>query len=307
MRMPTAYRRSVSGVKIASRVETRACYRGSMGDLDGEIAFVTGAGSGLGREIALTLARAGACLAVNDLRAGAAGAVHEELRALGAGLSCGPLVGDVSDSGQVRAWFETLGRASGGRLDVLVNNAGYADTDPETQARMARQVEELMAGGRPTTALDTTRRMSDERWTRMLAVHLNGTFFCSREALGLMVPRASGRIINMASIAGTTGIAGATHYSAAKGGIIAFTKALAREVGGQGILVNAIAPGYIDTPLLDVLGEQRAVQTALIAMQTMVGRLGETREIAATALFLASPGASYFTGQVLSPNGGLVI
>ena len=98
-----------------------------------------------------------------------------------------------------------------------------------------------------------------------------------------------------------------THYSAAKGGIVAFTKALAREVGPQGILVNAIAPGYIDTPLLDVMGDQRAMQTAMIALQTAVGRLGEAREIAATALFLAGPGASYFTGQVLSPNGGLVI
>jgi NAD(P)-dependent dehydrogenase (short-subunit alcohol dehydrogenase family) len=111
----------------------------------------------------------------------------------------------------------------------------------------------------------------------------------------------------MASIGATTGIAGAAHYSAAKGGIAAFTKALAREVGPQGILVNAIAPGYIDTPLLDVLGDQRAGYAALIAAQTAVGRLGEAREVAATALFLASPGASYFTGQVLSPNGGLVI
>jgi NAD(P)-dependent dehydrogenase (short-subunit alcohol dehydrogenase family) len=141
----------------------------------------------------------------------------------------------------------------------------------------------------------------------MLAVHLSGTFFCTREALGLMAPRGSGRIINMASIGGTTGIPGAAHYSAAKGGIIAFTKAVAREVGHQGILVNAIAPGYIDTPLLDVLGEERAAQTALIALQTVVGRLGEAREVAATALFLAGPGASYFTGQVLSPNGGLVV
>ena len=278
-----------------------------MADLDGKIAFVTGAGSGLGREIALTFARAGARVAVNDLRTAAATAVHEELAVLGAAVSCGPLVGDVSNSTQVRGWFETLGRVTGDRLDVLVNNAGYADVDPETHANMAKQIEELAAGGPVRTALDSTRRMSDERWTRMLAVHLNGTFFCAREALGLMVAQRSGRIINMGSIAGTTGIAGVTHYSAAKGGIIAFTKALAREVGPQGILVNAIAPGYIDTPLLEVMGEQRAVQSAMIALQTAVGRLGEAREIAATALFLAGPGASYFTGQVLSPNGGLVI
>jgi 3-oxoacyl-[acyl-carrier protein] reductase len=278
-----------------------------MGDLDGKIALVTGAGSGLGREIARTFAGAGARVAVNDLREAAAASVHDELSQRGAALPCGPLVGDVADSSHVRRWFETLARATGGRLDVLVNNAGYADNDPESHARMARQVEELMAGRRPTTALDTTRRMSDERWIRMLAVHLNGTFFCSREALGLMAPRGGGRIINMASIAATTGIAGAAHYSAAKGGIVGFTKALAREVGAQGILVNAIAPGYIDTPILDVLGAQRAAQTGLIATQTLVGRLGEAREIAATALFLAGPGATYFTGQVLSPNGGLVV
>jgi NAD(P)-dependent dehydrogenase (short-subunit alcohol dehydrogenase family) len=122
-----------------------------------------------------------------------------------------------------------------------------------------------------------------------------------------MEPAGSGRIINMASIAGLTGIASVPHYSAAKGGIIALTKAVAREVSARGILVNAIAPGYIDTPILDAVGEARAAYSALIAMQTPVGRLGEAREIAATALFLAGPGASYFTGQVLSPNGGLVI
>jgi 3-oxoacyl-[acyl-carrier protein] reductase len=278
-----------------------------MGELDGRIAFVTGCGSGLGREIALTFARAGARVAVNDLRAAAAGAVHDELGSLGAPSPCVPLVGDVSDSTQVKRWFETLATATGGQLDVLVNNAGYADMDPETEAQRARQVEELLATGRVSTTVDTTSRMPDERWTRMLAVHLNGTFFCTREALGLMAARHEGRIINMASIGGTTGIPGATHYSAAKGGIIAFTKALAREVGGQGILVNAIAPGYIDTPLLDVFGEQRALASSLIAAQTVLGRLGEAREVAATALFLAGPGATYFTGQVLSPNGGLVI
>jgi 3-oxoacyl-[acyl-carrier protein] reductase len=280
---------------------------GVTGELDGKITFVTGCGSGLGREIALTFARAGARVAVNDLRAAAASAVHDELTALGPPPPCAPLVGDVADSAQVKRWFETLSKATAGRLDVLVNNAGYADMDPETQAQRSRQVEELMSTGRVTTSVDTTSRMPDERWTRMLAVHLNGTFFCTREALGLMAPRREGRIINMASIGGTTGIPGATHYSAAKGGIIAFTKALAREVGAQGILVNAIAPGYIETPLLDVLGDGRALQSTIIASQTVVGRLGEACEVAATALFLAGPGSSYFTGQVLSPNGGLVI
>src|SRR5207247_9672863 len=124
-----------------------------MPDLDGKIAFVTGAGSGLGREIALTFARAGARVAVNDLRAAAAAAVQEELAVLGAAISCGPLVGDVSDSAGVRAWFETLGQTTGGRLDALVNNAGYADVDPETHARMRRQIEALAAGGPAVRAL----------------------------------------------------------------------------------------------------------------------------------------------------------
>jgi 3-oxoacyl-[acyl-carrier protein] reductase len=277
-----------------------------MAELDGQVAFVTGAGSGIGREIALAFAGAGARVAVNDLRRAAAEAVQAELVAQGR-AACAPLCGDVADPAAVRGWFAAIAATTGGRLDVLVNNAGYADADPETSARLAQQIHELLAGGRPTTPLEATRRLSDERWTRMLAVHLNGTFFCTREALGLMQPRRSGRIINMASIAGTTGIAGHPHYSAAKAGIIGFTKAVAREVGPQGILVNAIAPGYIDTPILDVLGEQRTAQTALLAMQTPLGRLGEAREVAATALFLAGPGGSYFTGQVLSPNGGLVV
>src|SRR5207237_4096733 len=112
-----------------------------MAELDGKVAFVTGAGSGLGREITLTFARAGARVAVADLRPAAAAAVDAELRALGAALACGPLAGDVADAAAVRGWFERLGDATGGRLDILVNNAGHADTDPETQARLARQVE----------------------------------------------------------------------------------------------------------------------------------------------------------------------
>ena len=278
-----------------------------MAELDGRVAFVTGGGSGLGREIAVTFARSGARVAVNDLRPAAAAAVQEELAGLGAALPCGPLIGDVADSGAVRTWFGELTRSTGGQLDVLVNNAGYADADPDMQARIAQQMEEVATTGRASTPLDAARRMTDERWTRMLAVHLNGTFFCTREALALMQPRRSGRIINMASIAGTTGIASVPHYSAAKGGIIAFTKAVAREVSPLGILVNAIAPGYIDTPILDVLGAQRAAYSALVATQTLVGRLGEPPEIAATALFLAGPGSTYFTGQVLSPNGGLLL
>jgi len=278
-----------------------------VGDLDGKIAFVTGAGSGLGREIALTFARAGARVVVNDLNGVAARHTQDELDALDRGVACGPQVGDVSDPAVVRGFFAEIERATGGRLDVLVNNAGYADTEPETVQRLMQQLTEMTTTGRIATALEATSRLTDERWSRMIDVHLNGTFFCTREALHLMQPRRSGRIISMASIAGITGIGSVPHYSAAKGAIIAFTKAVARDVAPHDILVNAIAPGYVDTPLLDVLGEQRALQTAALAAQTTLGRLGEPHEIAATALFLAGPGASYFTGQVLSPNGGMVI
>jgi 3-oxoacyl-[acyl-carrier protein] reductase len=278
-----------------------------MRELEGKIAFVTGAGSGLGREIALGLAAAGAVVGVNDIRRESAERIHAELGALGAALSCGPQVGDVADSSQVAAWIDAVAGATGGALDVMVNNAGYADSDPDTQARLQRQLEEMTQTGRVSTSLEATSRLSDERWARMLAVHLNGTFYGTRAALRLMQPRRSGRIISLASIAGTTGIASVPHYSAAKAGIIGLTKAVARDVASLGILVNAIAPGYIDTPILDVLGDQRAAQTALLAAQIPLGRLGVAREIAATAVFLASPGASYLTGQVLSPNGGIVI
>ncbi|MEW6268311.1 MAG: SDR family NAD(P)-dependent oxidoreductase [Thermodesulfobacteriota bacterium] len=278
-----------------------------MRELDGKIAFVTGAGSGLGREIALTLGRAGARVVVNDLRAEAAQSTHAELEKLDAVTRCGPQIGDVADSAQVRRFFGAIAHATGERLDILVNNAGYADTEPETVSRLMQQLAEIQSNGRISTALEATSRLSDERWKRMLAVHLDGTFFCTREALRIMQFHRSGRIINLASIAGITGIASVPHYSAAKGAIIAFTKAVARDVAPYDILVNAIAPGYIETPILDVLGEQRAVQTAVVAAQTLLGRLGEPREVAATALFLAGPGASYFTGQVLSPNGGLVV
>jgi 3-oxoacyl-[acyl-carrier protein] reductase len=165
-----------------------------MAELHGKIAFVTGAGSGLGRASALAFAAAGARVAVNDLRADAAAAVGEEL---GAHRACEPLVGDVADSATVRRWFVTLAQATGNRLDILVNNAGYADTDPETLDRIGQQMREMMATGRTTTSLAATERMSDERWARMLAVHLNGTFYCTREALKSASPspwRARSRI-----------------------------------------------------------------------------------------------------------------
>jgi NAD(P)-dependent dehydrogenase (short-subunit alcohol dehydrogenase family) len=146
--------------------------------------------------------------------------------------------------------------------------------------------------------------MSDDDWHKMLATHLDSTFYCTREALKVMIPRKSGRIINLGSIAATTGLAFAAHYCAAKGGIVSFSKSLAREVVGHGILVNCIAPGFIDTPMTAPI--EGPLRDQVIAM-TPIGRFGEPREIAAAALFLASEDGSFMVGQIVSPNGGYVI
>ena len=139
--------------------------------------------------------------------------------------------------------------------------------------------------------------MEDGHWRRTLAIHLDGTFYCTREALKIMETNGQGCIINMASIAGLTGIVGAPDYSAAKAGILGFTKSVAREVIGRGVRVNAIAPGYVDTPLLDAMTPG---MRQLVVAQTPAGRLGTPAEVAAVAVFLASDDASYFVGQALS-------
>jgi 3-oxoacyl-[acyl-carrier protein] reductase len=163
---------------------------------------------------------------------------------------------------------------------------------------------EVVTGQGIRTHLDVTERMSDEAWHRMIGVHLNGTFFCTREALRLMSPRNRGVIVNLSSVAALMGLETVPHYSAAKGGILAFTRAVAREVGSRGIRVNAICPGYIDTPMTAPMSE--LVRRAVLS-RTPLGRWGLPEEIAATAAFLASDDAAFITGQWISPNGGLFI
>jgi 3-oxoacyl-[acyl-carrier protein] reductase len=266
--------------------------------LKDRVALVTGAGSGLGREIALTFAREGADVAVNDIRREAADGVAQEVRALGRRAVV--LVADVSDSVEVRAAFEQL-LEQWGTLDILVNNAGIATISDAVKASFAQMAAEVVRTGRSTSSVGATRTMPDSQWRRTLSVHLDGTFYCTREALKIMEPKGCGKIINMASIAGTTGLLGSPDYSAAKAGIIGLTKAVAREVISRGIYVNAIAPGYIDTPLLDVLDEP---MRQMAVLQTPIGRLGTPQEVAAVALYLASDDSSYTVGQVISPNGG---
>jgi 3-oxoacyl-[acyl-carrier protein] reductase len=266
--------------------------------LDGKVALVTGGGSGIGEAICVALAGEGARVAVLD--------VNREAAELAAGLVAKghAVVADVSDSAAVDAAISTVEQELG-PLDVLVNNAGilgrrFAD---RLGPRMEQQLAEAAAGGPVTTALDSTIELSDEEWRQMLAVHLDGTFYCTRAALRSMTQRRTGSIINIASICGVEGCTGAPHYSAAKAGILGFTRAVAKEVIGQGVRVNAIAPGYVDTPMVAQLPELVRQATA---MQTPIGRLGAPREIASVAAFLASDDASFFVGETISPNGGYV-
>ena len=250
--------------------------------LKDKVVLITGAGSGLGREMGLTFAREGAKVGVNDIRPESAQNVVTEIER--AGGVARPFVADVSSSAAVGRMFAEF-VAAFGTINVLINNAG-------------------IARARETSEMTMTYQKTDEDWHKMLATHLDSTFYCTREALKLMIPKQSGRIINMGSVAGTTGLAFASDYCAAKGGIIAFTKSVAREVVALGILVNCIAPGFIDTPMTSIIeGEFRK---QLVAM-TPIGRFGEPGDIAAAALFLACDDSKFMVGQVLSPNGGFVI
>lgn len=269
--------------------------------LEGKVALVTGGGSGIGRAIALAFAREGAMLAVNDIREEAAQQVVDEITAAGGRAMSVPA--DVADGRAVLKMF-TRFLTVWDTLDILVNNAGTVFLAPHVVANFEQMAGEMASGARPTTVIGATTTMEDGVWRRTLAIHLDGTFHCTREALKVMEVRRRGKIINMASIAGTTGLAGSPDYCAAKAGIIGFTKSVAKEVGHLGIQVNALAPGFIDTPLLNDVSP--AMKMVFIA-QTPLGRLGTAEEIAAAALYLASPAADFVTGQVLSPNGGFAI
>ncbi len=273
--------------------------------LEGRVALITGAGSGIGRAIALRFAAEGARVIANDVNAESAqktvsemGAAKEKARAIRA---------DVSDSAQVRAMFSEVA-SHFGTLDVLVNNAGISEAGPSRRDEINRkgeaQLAERMTGGDVQTHWDITQNMADEEWLTVLGVHLNGTFFCTREALKLMSKKNRGSIINMSSVAALRGIPIAPHYGAAKGGILSLTRSLALEVSSRNIRVNAICPGWIDTPMTQ---DFSPMMKMALASQIPLSRFGRPEDVAATAVFLASDDSSYFTGQWLSPNGGLFI
>jgi len=250
---------------------------GGMGKLQDRVAVVTGAASGIGYGIAVAFAREGADVAVVDAapREKAAG-VLADITACGSEalfVRC-----DVSDEAAVRAMAdEVLGRFT--RVDILVNNAGIF-----TQSLLAD--------------------MPVADWDRVLNVNLRGTFLCTRVLIGQMLDRGWGRVINVASQLGQIGGAEVAHYSASKAGVIGLTKALAREVARRGVLVNAIAPGPVQTPLLDSETEEwRSAKLAELPM----GRFAVVAEITPTAVLLASEDGAYYTGQTLGPNGGDVM
>ncbi len=265
--------------------------------LEDQVALVTGAGSGIGKAIALRFAECGARVAVNDLDDETAAATVDAIESRGGMAMAVPA--DVSDG---RAALKMFTRFLGtwDRLDIVVNNAGALFLEPHVVANMEAQLAER-ASGAVSTPLAATTSLEDGIWRRTFAIHVDGTFHCTREALKVMEVRRRGRIINMSSIAGLAGLAGVPDYSAAKAAVLGFTKSVAREVAHLGIQVNAIAPGFVDTPMLADLPD--TLRAAFVA-QTPSGRLATAEEVAGAALYLASPEAEAVTGQVLSPNGG---
>jgi 3-oxoacyl-[acyl-carrier protein] reductase len=271
--------------------------------LTGKVAAVTGGGSGIGAAICRRFAAEGATVAVLDVRVAAAQQIVDEL---GAGLA---VEADVSDSAAVDAAFASIERGLG-PLDALVNNAGAVGA--AHMARIAPLTERQRveaAAGRVVTPLDALVRISDEEWRRMLAIHLDGTFYCTRAAVRSMAPRGSGAIVNMSSVCGIEGCTGHPHYSAAKAAILGFTRSGAKELIVQGIRMNAIAPGFVDTSPPKEPGAGPDTMDAnrqVMAASTPAGRLAMPEEIAAAAVFLASEDATYFVGATLNPNGGLM-
>ncbi len=239
-----------------------------------KVALVTGAGRGIGRAVAQTLAADGWQVAVNFCRNEQA-AVDTCREIAAAGGVAVPFQADVADAAQVAAMFRRV-RQELGAPALLVNNAGVAH-------------------------FGLLQEMTTAKWRRLMAVNLDGAFFCCREALPDMLHAKSGCIVNIASMWGQAGASCEAAYSASKGGLIAFTKALAREVGPSGVRINCVAPGVIDTEMNARLSQ---ADMAALAEETPLGRIGSPEEVAAAVRFLASDEASFITGEILGVTGG---
>lgn len=251
-----------------------------MGKLDGKIALVTGASRGIGREIALAYAREGADVVCNYNKSGQhAESLVREIKAMGRGAVA--VHADVADADAVQRMVEEA-NAAFGRIDVLVNNAGFA-------------------------TLYKIEEMPLEAWDEMIAAHLRGTFMTTRLIVPQMLEREQGWIINIASQLAYRGRENLAHYCAAKAAIITFTRVLALEVSRRGVWANCIAPGPIATEIIPRSGPPDPEADAKFADSLPIGRVGTVDEIAPTAVFLACSDSSYYVGQTLGPNGGDVM
>jgi 3-oxoacyl-[acyl-carrier protein] reductase len=244
--------------------------------LKDSVALVTGAAQGIGKAIAVMLAKAGAHIVVSDINLELAAQTAEEIKKLG--VKAVPMKMNVADLAEVEASVKKI-KEELGKIDILVNNAGI-------------------------TKDTLLMRMKKEDWDAVIAINLSGVFNLSKAIVPLMMKQRSGKIINIASIVGEMGNAGQANYAASKAGVIGFTKTLAREVASRGITVNAVAPGFIQTAMTDKIPED--IKQKMLG-QIPLAKLGQPEDVAAAVLFLASGAADYITGQVVNVNGGMLM
>ena len=272
-----------------------------MNRLKNKTALITGGAKGLGASIALHYFNEGANVIICDKNIDKASEMAKEINGKAYYM-------DVSDSKNVEEVFLEI-KSKYNNLDILVNNAGINGFENRQDLLDERvkinnlQNKELSEKGKITSHFDVTVNMSDKEWHEMISIHLNGTYFCTREALKIMNNQEMGCIINMGSVLGTTGGPSSPHYSAAKAAILGYTRATARELASRNIRVNAIAPGYIDTDMTSGLGDVKDI----VKSATPMKRFGDAADIAWAAVYLASEEAKFITGQTLSPNGGFVM
>lgn len=269
----------------------------SSSSLVGQVALVTGGGSGLGAAICQRLARDGVSVVVNDLNADAAAKIAGEVQGSTA-------VFDVCDAAAFDEAVDAVVNRFG-RLDIVVNNAGIAPIPDEarTALAVANQMARFENRLDDLVPPDITVQLSDDEFDRMIKVHLYGTFYGIRAAMRHMTPARRGAIVNISSVLGLRPVAGPLHYAAAKAGIIALTKSCGQEAAPFGIRINAVCPGWIDTPLL---APADAMTRMAITAQIPRGRMAEAVEIAEMVRFLVGPESGYCCGDVLSISGGLV-